>query len=82
MTWGQVRTEGRESEEDNLAEAARLAAVLLKLFPNLLQAVPTLPNPKIVASIMPMQLFVQADNKPYQRTDLADTAFAPPQQHD
>ena len=66
----------------NLAEAACFAAVLLKLFPNLLQAVPTPPNPKLAASIMPMQLFVQLDNKPYQRTDLADAAFAPPQQHD
>lgn len=48
----------------NLAEAACLA-VLLKLFPNLLQAVPTLPNPKLAVglSIMPMQLFVQPDYK-------------------
>lgn len=66
----------------NLAETARLAAVLLKLFRNFLRAVPTLPNPKLAASIMPMQLFVQPDNKPYQRTDMADAAFAPPQQHD
>lgn len=68
----------------NSAEASCLTAVLLKLFLNLLQAVPTLPNPKLAAgpSIMPMQPFVQPDNKPYQRTDLADTALAPPHEDD
>lgn len=67
-----------------MSEAACLAAVLYKWFPNLLQAVPTLPNPKLAAglSIMPMQLFMQTDYEPYQRTDLPDTAFAPPQPPD
>lgn len=60
----------------NLAEAACSALVYTKLFPNLLQAVPTLPNSKLVDSIMPIQLFVQPDNK---LSDLADAAFAPPQ---
>lgn len=66
----------------NLSEAACSALAYPKLFPNLLQAVPTLPNPKLVDSIMPIQLFMQPDNKLYQRTDLADAAFGPPQQHD
>lgn len=64
----------------NSAEALCLAAALLKLFLNLLQAVPTLPNPNLAAgpSIMPMQ----PANKPYQGTDLADTALAPPHEDD
>lgn len=80
--WGGQRGGGERKK--NLAEPAHLAAALLKLFSNSLQAVPTLTSPKLAAglSIMPMQLFVQPDYKPYQRTDLADAAFAPPQPHD
>lgn len=58
--------------------------MLFELYPNLLQAVPTLPSPKLAAglSIMPVQLLLQPGNKPYQKTDLADTALALPQQLD
>lgn len=68
----------------NSAEASCLAGVLSELYLNLLEAVPTLPSPKLAAgpSIMPMQLLLQRGNKPYQKTDLADTALAPPQQLD
>jgi len=68
----------------NSAEASCLTTVLFELYPNLLQAVPTLPSPKLAdcLSIMQMQLLLQPGNKPYQKTDLADTALALPQQLD
>jgi len=45
------RHRGGGKRKINLAEAARLAAMLLKLLPNLLQAVPILPTPKLAAGL-------------------------------